>query len=309
MIKQFKRILSKYAEGNSNKEEESLVNQYFDRMQMEGVLPKDVSTAVGERMKRRINLQIKPVPKTSFAMYYKIAAAVAIVLSLSYYFLFPSTKEIEYVEQFAVKGQQLQFYLSDSTYVHLNSNSKLIYPKTFNGNSREVQLVGEAFFEVKHTSRDTPFLVVSPKLRTQVLGTKFNVNDSPNETVQVSVYEGKVKVEDKQTKQQVILAKDEQVTWTDAVSSLQKATIQEQQFNQWYKGEVKFNQMGIQEVITVLNRRFNTHLQLASINLPTSTISGDFTSDKIEDILQSLQFIYGLQYKKQSDGKIIVHLK
>ncbi|MDR0228450.1 MAG: FecR domain-containing protein [Flavobacteriaceae bacterium] len=308
MIKQFKRILSKYAEGDNTKEEESLVNQYFDKMQVGGIQPIEVNETIGERIKKKIYHEIKPTNKIPFAIYYKIAAVVAIVLSLSY-FLIPSSKEVEYIEQFAAKGQQLQFYLSDSTYVHLNSNSKLIYPKRFDGTSREVQLIGEAFFEVKHTSTHTPFIVKSTRLYTEVLGTKFNVNDSPNETVQVSVYEGKVRVEEQQTKQRIVLVKDEQVTWTEESNSLQKVTLQAEQFNQWYKGEVKFNQMGIQEVITVLNRRFNIHLQLASSNLPKATISGDFTSDKIEDILQSLQFIYGIRYEKQNEGKIIVHLK
>ncbi|MDR2221846.1 MAG: FecR domain-containing protein [Flavobacteriaceae bacterium] len=308
MIKQFKQILSKYAEERATKEEKSLVNQYFDKMQVNGISSEGLTSTLGEKMKKKIDYQIKPLKRTSWGIYYKIAAVAVILISLSYVFL-PVQQEVELVEQYAAKGQQLQFYLSDSTFVHLNSNSKLIYPKSFDGTHREVQLEGEAFFEVTHTNTDAPFTVVSSKLSTQVLGTKFNVNDSPNETVQVSVYEGKVRVEDKQTKQYVVLRKDEQARWDKSLDVLQRETIEKGQFNQWYKGEVKFDKMSIQEVITVLNRRFDTQLYFASGELPTATISGDFTSDKIEDILKSLQFIYGIQYKKQANGQITLYAK
>lgn len=307
MIKQFKQILSKYVDKTASKEEEALVDKYFERMQVKGLSPNNVTSSQGEEIKEKIDKRIKPKKKSSRTLYYKVAAVAVVLLSLSYA-MFYTKEDLEFVEHYADKGQQLQFYLSDSTYVHLNSNSKLIYPKIFNGSIREVQLVGEAFFEVKHTSTDTPFIVVSPKLNTHVLGTKFNVNDSPNETVEVSVYEGKVKVEDKQSHNSVVLIKNERVTLVNH-DDLSKSTLEEGQFNLWYKGEVKFNQMRIDEVVTVLNRRFNIRLKLPAGEIPTTTISGDFTSDKVSDILQSLQFIYGVKYQKQKDGQIVLYLK
>src|SRR5690606_32291555 len=65
--------------------------------------------------------------------------------------------------------------LSDGTKVYLSNNSSVKYPKTFNGDSREVTLLkGSAYFDVarnKHSS----FLVNSGEVTTKVLGTAFNV--------------------------------------------------------------------------------------------------------------------------------------
>lgn len=308
MIKQFKKLLSNYANAQATKQEQSLVDLYFDRMQKGGIGVSNTSKVQGEDIKKRIDKKLRRSTRISVIAYYRVACIAAVVAIVSY-LLFSHTSEVEFIEQYADKGQQLQFYLSDSTYVHLNSNSKLIYPKTFTGTHREVQLIGEAFFQVKHTSANAPFTVVSPHLRTRVLGTKFNVNDSPLETVYVSVYEGKVKVEDKQAKSSVILEKDEKVLWSNSALGLSKKTMQKEDFNQWHKGEVKFNKMSIQEVVTVLNRRFNINLVLDTANLPTTTISGDFTSDNVSDILQSLQFIYAIQFDKKKDGQIVLSIQ
>ena len=64
--------------------------------------------------------------------------------------------------------------LSDGSTVFLNSESELTYPVKFCGNRREVELKGEALFEVAHKP-EQPFVVTSGVLETKVLGTVFNV--------------------------------------------------------------------------------------------------------------------------------------
>ena len=48
--------------------------------------------------------------------------------------------------------------LSDGTKVYLNAGSRLVYPDIFSDKNREVFLVGEAFFDVKH-DKQHPFIV------------------------------------------------------------------------------------------------------------------------------------------------------
>lgn len=84
--------------------------------------------------------------------------------------------------------------LPDSSSVVLLSGSILSYPARFEANVREVQLKGEAFFEItKHA--DQPFFVHTRTITTRVVGTSFNVRAYDHEPdVDVTVKTGKVSV-------------------------------------------------------------------------------------------------------------------
>ena len=85
-------------------------------------------------------------------------------------------------------------FCPDGSIVTLNRNSKLIFPKHFTKNVREVTITGEAFFDVKpNTSK--PFIINAGNVQVKVLGTSFNVCAYPGtETVEVVVESGKVQV-------------------------------------------------------------------------------------------------------------------
>ncbi len=84
--------------------------------------------------------------------------------------------------------------LSDSSIVHLNANTKIHYPVLFAGDTREVRIEGEAYFEVKKGNR--PFIVHAGGNAIQVLGTQFNVNTYHYpEDVRTTLVSGKVQVE------------------------------------------------------------------------------------------------------------------
>lgn len=84
--------------------------------------------------------------------------------------------------------------LSDGTRVWLNAASSISYPVVFNGNSREVTITGEAYFEVAHNSAK-PFHVNASGQTIEVLGTHFNVNAYADEgPVKTTLLEGSVKI-------------------------------------------------------------------------------------------------------------------
>lgn len=93
------------------------------------------------------------------------------------------------------KGGQYRLVLSEGTKVWLNSASSLRYPATFSGDEREVELAGEAYFEVASMA-DKPFRVkVSEKGYVKVTGTSFNVNAYTDErNVNTTLLKGAVDV-------------------------------------------------------------------------------------------------------------------
>lgn len=84
--------------------------------------------------------------------------------------------------------------LEDGTRVWLNAGSTLNYPAVFSGAIREVELSGEAYFDIRKDP-ERPFLVHTGKIITEDIGTRFNIKAYPGETrVKISLLEGAVKV-------------------------------------------------------------------------------------------------------------------
>ncbi len=310
MYKKFKALLLKYHQGTASSTEEAVVDQFFNAMQVGGITATEVkrNSVLYHRLHHAITSETHPSYFKTRVMRYIPYAACLMGMGLLYFFLFAQA-EPKWVTQYAQKGEQLVFYLSDSTLVYLSGGSSVQYPTHFDETQRIVHLQGEAFFEVKRTNPQQPFNVTSENLQVKVLGTKFNVNDVKGETISVSVHEGKVQVSDVERTKKLILHANEKVDFYINQQQFKTYEIEEQDLDQWHKGSLKFRSATIQEVIHVLNRKLNTQIRWKGQALPTLTISGDFKCNNIEEIVSSLNFLYGIDYVKQSDGTIEMSMK
>ncbi len=107
---------------------------------------------------------------------------------------FEKTNHDEWREITNLNESEQVVVLPDSSIVKLQPKATLAFRKQFDGAFRKVQLVGEAFFEVKRNS-EKPFIVLSNGLITKVLGTSFNIKaDKGSDKVMVAVRTGKVSV-------------------------------------------------------------------------------------------------------------------
>jgi transmembrane sensor len=150
------------------------------------------------------------------------------------------------------RGGQHKIVLSDGTRVWLNSASMLSYPTTFSGNSREVKLSGEAYFEVAHNPK-LPFKVVSDKQVIQVLGTHFNVNCYPTETaVKTTLLEGSVKIIHETN--DFLLKPGQQAVVANRVQ-IQKADLD--QAMAWMNGDFNFKDDNIRSIMRKLERWYD----------------------------------------------------
>ncbi|MBN8856219.1 MAG: hypothetical protein BGO55_08635 [Sphingobacteriales bacterium 50-39] len=93
-------------------------------------------------------------------------------------------------------GGQYQVVLSDGTKVWLNNASSLRFPSAFAGAQRDVELTGEAYFEVARDASH-PFVVHKENMAIRVLGTHFNVRAYNDESIQsTTLLEGLVEITD-----------------------------------------------------------------------------------------------------------------
>jgi ferric-dicitrate binding protein FerR (iron transport regulator) len=105
------------------------------------------------------------------------------------------TTEEEVVEHHTLVVPSRSMYtvvLSDGTEVTLNAGSRLVYPKKFSGEQRQVVLEGEGYFVVSKS--EAPFIVSTKKMDIQVLGTVFNICLNKKDRVEALLLEGSIRV-------------------------------------------------------------------------------------------------------------------
>lgn len=169
------------------------------------------------------------------------------------------------------KGGQYQLVLSDGTKVWLNAASSIRYPTRFKENTREVSIMGEAYFEVAHDAQK-PFFVKTNGQRIQVLGTRFNVRAYADEAlVKTTLLEGSVElIALDQKNSRRLRPGDEASLSADGswrVAQLPDASVR----IGWTKGYFSFSHANLETVLRELSRWYNVDFTLKSKTTKTYT--------------------------------------
>lgn len=112
----------------------------------------------------------------------------------------PQTEQQTVTEQIAThilkvpRGAEYKVVLADGSVVHLNADSELRYPEHFGTGDRTVELIGEAYFDIKHDP-EKPFIVVNGDMKITVTGTSFNLKAYAGAGRQTTLAEGRVRIE------------------------------------------------------------------------------------------------------------------
>lgn len=208
-------------------------------------------------------------------------------------------KQIEFTDQQASmhtlttpKGYDCKFTLSDGTVVWLNAESSIRFPLVFGMNNREVELEGEAYFDVFHdTTR--PFTVKSKNQSIKVLGTQFNIRAYPREqTVKTTLIEGSVDV--LTNKQKARLSPGQQMTlYEDKLSISEKFDMES--VIAWKYGYFRFNG-NLEEIMTDLARWYDLELDYrVPANYQIDLEAALSKSKTIQEMMELIQSATGLK--------------
>lgn len=203
------------------------------------------------------------------------------------------------------RGGEYKLVLADGTIVWLNSDSHIRYPVTFSGDTRQVELEGEAYFEVAK-DKEKPFIVRMNEYNVRVTGTQFNVRNYSNENLATTLVEGRVQIERKgrvdrlRPGQQAILENNEirirtvnvneQVAWRHGAFGFTQCRLENimEELARWYDVDVFYmNQQvknyhfsawfkrssSINEVINILEKTKKISLDLKGRILTVKDIS------------------------------------
>lgn len=197
-------------------------------------------------------------------------------------------------------GSKTKLYLPDGTLVWLNAGSRMTYSQGFGVDNRKVELEGEGYFEVKRNEK-VPFFVKTKDLQLQVLGTKFNFRDYPEDhEVIVSLLEGKVELNNLLRKEkEAVLAPDERAVLNKANGLLKVESVTASNASQWTDGYLFFDEELLPDIAKKLERSYNVKIHIANDSLKTFRFYGNFVrrEQSIQEVLEALASTEKMQYK------------
>lgn len=192
----------------------------------------------------------------------RISAAV-IVFALGYalHLVIESTKPINFTEVVAPLGQRCNVLLPDGSKATLNGGTRLKYPNRFNGKLVELQLSGEAFFEVsKNSHRD--FVVNTSPLSIKVHGTAFNIKSYNNdEIIEVALEEGSISLYTGD-KYVTSLSPNQAASYVRADGKMYIKNENMDVLTAWKNNELVFDNSPFGEVVKYLVRYYGVEIEL-----------------------------------------------
>jgi len=255
-------------------------------------------------------IQINNVKKEVISRFYKVAAILvfAVLLgSAGYYFGFRNKVTEVYTEIISAEKQVIKEYLlPDGSVVALNSNSKLVFPQSFTGDTREVTIYGEAFFNVKPDA-SKPFIINAGNAQVKVLGTSFNVKAYPeNETVEVVVATGKVEVSGKtgsnlNDNSRILLIPGEKGIVTKTGSVTAKMENNNQNYLAWKTHHFVFNEVALSEVIASLESTYHVDIEVAQPELNELKLTAHFENKPIDFVLNVVRLTFNLELSEENE--------
>ncbi len=190
--------------------------------------------------------------------------------------------------------------LSDSTKVWLNSESSITYPVRFDKGERKVTISGEAYFEVAKSKTQKFIVTTASKIKTEVLGTHFDIKDYPDENNSyVVLLEGSVRVTNQQ-KGKVLLRPSQQATQNKNGQKLNVEDADVDKAVAWKKGMFDFKDDDIYSIARQFGRWYDIKVQIDG-KFDDETYSGIISRElslmQVLQILKSAGVNYTLKKK------------
>ncbi len=189
-----------------------------------------------------------------------------------------NTLELTHNTMVVPYGKRSVLTMADGTKVWLNSGSKLVYPVTFDGKTRDVYLEGEAFFDVAHKDRQ-PFNVSTKDFKIRVLGTIFNVSAySDDKTSSAVLASGKIELQYASKsllgKSKIEMSPEIMVTYDPESKEIIEKKVSVSQYTSWKDGFFILEKARMDEIIKKLSRYYNVDIILSDGEIANETFSG-----------------------------------
>ncbi len=193
-------------------------------------------------------------------------------------------------------GSKTRVALPDGSIAWLNSDSYIEFPKNFSEDARLVDLVGEAYFEVRKDSL-RPFTVRSLGASTTALGTSFNISAFPEqETVEVHLITGRVLVNN------VELTPGKGAFYHRQNEYIKVSSINPEEVLSWKEGVLLFDGDDFPTFLKKIERWYGLEVDVTGKPKTRWSVKGRFEKEYLTNVLNTVgfnkSFTYTLKDKK-----------
>jgi transmembrane sensor len=192
-------------------------------------------------------------------------------------------------------GERREVALPDGSRVVLNTDSRLRVQ--YHRDSRTLALQqGEAYFSVV-TDRERPFTVTAGAFDITAVGTAFNIRRQGDDSSDITVTEGVVRVSDRRagsTQAPALVAADEALHVSSA-GLAPKRGVDSRTYTAWQRGELIADAMPVADVLRELSRYHEQRIVAGTPEVAALTVSGVFQLDHPDTVVRALERSLGLR--------------
>ena len=260
-----------------------------------------------EEIRSKLNFYIECDKKRLFRKRMIQLAAVLIpfmFITSALFFNYQPAKEQKDFVVVVKPGNRAEVTLPDQTKVWINSNSKLIYA-TGKNNTREVKLIGEAFFKV-FKDKTRPFIVLANNLQVEVLGTSFNIKARQgSDNIETSLVEGSVKLYGADLSQDYYLKPNEKAIYSNSMKSIKIEATDNEVETAWKDNKLKFKSERFIDVIEKLEDWYGVKIKLQYPAIENDLMSSSFKDESLKTVLETFKIQYHLRYENHGDTIVL----
>lgn len=314
---QFRDLLDRYLDNTCTQAERDLLDRFFDSYQGDLSDPEllehnpQLQREIFNKLKKRLGTSAARPDGYSLTGIWLRAAAVISFFVLAYFFIDRNTGSTQIpdsgsmlVEERSPRGQKLVTKLPDGSNVYLNSESKISFPKTFGNDTREVTVVGEAYFEV--VKDEKPFIVHAGHIQTEVLGTSFNVKNIAGKNIEVTLVEGRVNIVDQMGKSSVLQPNQQAVVSLNSNEMIIRE-VNTLSYVGWKDNILLFENTTLKEAIGAVELWYNVRIDINNPVLEGCVISAKYQDEPLDNVLSSFQFLLNLEIIRRDKNHIIIN--
>jgi ferric-dicitrate binding protein FerR (iron transport regulator) len=230
--------------------------------------------------------------------YAAIFIILAVLAGVLFYMLSrPATEELTAINSIITAT------LPDGSEVTLNLGSKLIYPSKFTGDSRMLELEGDAFFSVT-PNKEKPFIVRAGSAEVKVLGTSFYLNAKPGlSSVEVVVSTGKVSF--KTGRQEVFLEAGDKGIFNKTKGSLSKEANEDENYISWKTKKLIFNNERLEMVFHKIEQTYGTKIQVLNPEILDCRLTATFDNQPVAIVMEIIEATFGFEISGQN-GLVLI---
>lgn len=268
---------------------------------------KEFSLRIQDTRKNNGHVAGKQTRQTILTPVLKIAAIITLLFTTTFFIAYyagkSSSDQLQQYLTYSTLSSKSNFYLPDSTEVWLHNNTSLTYKYNNKTKQREVSILGEAYFNVRHDLQK-PFIVMSDGMSVKVYGTQFNINAYPDNTqVLVSLYEGSVSM--RTADEDVFLVPGEEGAY-DVESRKIEVNKGDVEFAKiWTQDKIRFENKNLREVCKYLAKWYGVRFDISPEINDDQSYTFTFRGQSLDDVVGIMTSIQSFDYAINEENKTV----